>query len=227
MYATLTTMKVTRIGHACVLLEGGKNILVDPFVTGNPAAKLTLEQIPKLDYILASHDHDDHFGDDALQLAKRDNATLVAIFDITQRDDVTASGIKTAGMNIGGSFEESGVFVSLAPAVHSSKHGSAVGFVIKMDGKTVYHAGDTALFSDMQLIPELFGGLDLALLPIGGYFTMDEAAAARAVNLLQPKLTVPIHYNTWPTITADTETFVRLCGEFPVRVVEPGESFEL
>lgn len=218
-------MKITRIGHACVLLEGTKNVLIDPFVTGNPAAKLSLEQIPKLDYILTTHDHDDHFGPDGINLAKRDGATLISIFDIAQRDDVQQSGIKNVGMNIGGTFNDDNIEVSLTPAVHSSKHGSPVGLVVKMDGRTIYHAGDTALFGDMRLIPELFGALDIALLPIGGYFTMDEKAAARAVEILQPQLTVPIHYNTWPPIEADANQFKQFCQGFNVQIVEPGESF--
>lgn len=218
-------MKITRIGHACVLIEGTKNVLIDPFVTGNPAAKLSLEQIPKLDYILTTHDHDDHFGPDGINLAKRDSATLISIFDIAQRDDVQQSGIETVGMNIGGTFNQDDFSVSLTPAVHSSKNGSPVGLVVKMDDKAIYHAGDTALFSDMRLIPELFGELDVALLPIGGHFTMDEKAAARAVEILQPKLTIPIHYNTWPPIKADTDKFVQLCQGSKVQIVEPGQSF--
>lgn len=218
-------MKITRIGHACVLLEGTKNVLIDPFITGNPAAKLSLEQIPKLDYILTTHDHDDHFGPDGINLAKRDDATLISIFDITQRDDVQQSGIKNVGMNIGGTFNDDNIEVSLTPAVHSSKNGSPVGLIIKMDGRTIYHAGDTALFGDMRLIPELFGALDVALLPIGGHFTMDEKAAARAVEILQPQLTVPIHYNTWPPIEADTSQFKQFCQGFNVQIVDPGESF--
>lgn len=220
-------MKITRIGHACVLLEGNKNVLIDPFITGNPAAKLSLEQIPKLDYILTTHDHDDHFGPDGINLAQRDGATLVSIFDIAQRDDVKQSGIKTVGMNIGGTWVQDDLSVSLTPAVHSSKNGSPVGVVVKMDGKTIYHAGDTALFSDMRLIPELFGALDVAFLPIGGHFTMDEKAAARAVEILQPQLTIPIHYNTWPPIQADPQKFVELCGNFQVKIVEPGQALEL
>lgn len=220
-------MKITRIGHACVLLEGTKNILVDPFITGNPAAKLSLDQIPKLDYILTTHDHDDHFGPDGINLAKRDGATLISIFDIAQRDDVQQSGIETVGMNIGGTFNKEGFEVNLTPAVHSSKSGSPVGLVVKMDGKSIYHAGDTALFSDMRLIPELFGAIDVALLPIGGHFTMDEKAAARAAEILQPELTVPIHYDTWPPITADTSKFIELCQGLKAQIVDPGQSFTI
>lgn len=210
-----------------MLIEGTKNVLIDPFITDNPAAQLSLDQIPKLDYILTTHDHDDHFGPDGISLAQRDGATLISIFDITQRDDVKQSGIETVGMNIGGTFEQQGVTVSLTPAVHSSKNGSPVGLVVKIDGKNIYHAGDTGLFSDMRLIPELFGALDLALLPIGGHFTMDEKAAARATELLQPPLTVPIHYNTWPPIQADPQKFAEYCGSSQVKIIEPGQSFEL
>lgn len=202
-------------------------MLIDPFITGNPLASCTVDDIPKLDYILISHDHSDHFGPDVLALAKRDGATLIAIFDITQRADVVAAGIQTVGMNIGGTFEKEGISVSLTQAVHSSEHGNSVGLVVRMDGVTVYHAGDTGLFSDMALIPELCGALDVALLPIGGHFTMDEAAAAKATMLLKPKLAIPIHYNTFPQISADPARFTSLCQGCAVRVLEPGQSVEV
>lgn len=220
-------MKITRLGHANVLLEGSKNIIIDPFFTGNPTAARRIDEIPKLDLVLVTHDHDDHFGQ-AIELAKRDNATLIAIHEVTLRDDVANSGIQAVGMNIGGTYALDGVTVSMAPAVHSALHGNSASFVVHMDDKTVYHAGDTALFNDMQLIPQLFGALDVALLPIGGHFTMDEPAAAAAVALLKLRAVIPIHYNTWPLIQADTEKFTELCkGRTKVVILEPGQSYQV
>lgn len=219
-------MKITRLGHANVLVEGSKTLIIDPFITDNPAASRRLDEIPKLDYVLVTHDHADHFGQ-AIELARRDNAPLVAIHEITLRDDVINSGIKTIGMNIGGTLEETGVRISMTPAVHSALHGNAAGFLIAMDKQTVYHAGDTALFSDMQLIPDMFGAIEVALLPIGGHFTMDEAAAARAVTLLQPATVIPVHYDTWPLVQADTKKFTALCPkQTHVVILSPGESYD-
>jgi L-ascorbate metabolism protein UlaG (beta-lactamase superfamily) len=219
-------MKITRVGHACVLLEGSKTLIIDPFITDNPVAPLTTEEIPKVDYVLVTHDHFDHFGD-AVKLAKRDQAQLIAIYEITARGDVVAAGVKTTGFNIGGTVKDGGVSISLTPAVHSADNGSPTGVVVKLDGKTIYHAGDTALFSDMQLIPELFGELDVALLPIGGHFTMDVDAADKATELLKPKVTIPIHYNTWPLIQADPNDLVKLATNTKVEIVEQGETYEV
>jgi L-ascorbate metabolism protein UlaG (beta-lactamase superfamily) len=99
--------------------------------------------------------------------------------------------------------------------------------VISLDGRTVYHSGDTGVFGDMKLIPELFGPLDVALLPIGGHFTMDIRGAAKAVELLNPKLTIPIHYNTWPPIEADPVKFAEACQGHEVKILEPGQSITI
>jgi L-ascorbate metabolism protein UlaG (beta-lactamase superfamily) len=220
-------MKITRLGHAAVLLEGSKTVLIDPFLTDNPLASCTVKDLPKIDYVLITHDHYDHFGVDALEVAKRDNATLIAVFEVTMRPDVTEASITTVGANIGGTYRADGVWFGLTPAVHSASAGSPSGFVIHMDGQTVYHAGDTALFGDMQLIPTLWGKLDVALLPIGGHFTMDTDAAARAIELLKPTVTIPIHYNTWPPIKADPEALTHKVGHHSqIRVLNPGQSYD-
>lgn len=219
-------MKLTFLGHAAILLEGTKNVLLDPFVTNNPKAGVSLDSIRAIDVVCVTHDHDDHLGD-AVALAKRDGATLVAIHEVTKRAEVAASKISTVGMNIGGTFHSGEVAVSMTPAVHSAASGAPCGFVIKMDGRRVYHAGDTAVFSDMALIPKLFGKIDVALLPIGGHYVMDAQAAAMAVNFLKPTLTIPIHYNTWPVIAADPNAFVKLCTPRKVKVLDPGEAIDI
>lgn len=221
-------MKITRLGHAAVLVQASKNILIDPYITDNPTAARKIDEIPKIDYILITHDHFDHFGDDALEIAKRDGATLIAVHEVTVRDDVTKSGINVVGANIGGTYSDNGISFSLTEAVHSSGGGSPSGFVINIDGKVLYQSGDTAVFSDMKLIPKLFGDIDVALLPIGGHYTMDEKGAALAVEYLKPDDTIPIHYDTWPPIAADTGLFTKLCDDHThVQVLDPGQSYEL
>ena len=213
-------MKITWIGHAAVLLQGSKTIIIDPFLTENPSASMKIDDLPHIDVVIATHDHFDHFGD-VVVVAKKFDAPLIAAFETTQLPAASESGIATVGMNIGGTYRGiEGLEISLTPAVHT---GNPTGVVVKMDGKTVYHAGDTALFSDMKLIPELFGELDLAMLPIGGHFTMDTKAANRAIELLQPKAVLPIHYNTWPPIAADP---AELHGT-EIITAQPGDSFEL
>lgn len=220
-------MNITRVGHACVTLTGEKNIMIDPFITDNPSAKLNLDQIPKLDYIVCTHDHFDHFNQDVITLAKRDDAKLVAVHELTIKDEVSSSGIETIGMNIGGTYQDDKLSISLTPAVHSAGAGDPSGVVVNQNNTIIYHAGDSAVFSDMKLIPELFGAIDVAFLPIGGHYTMDEPAAAKAVELLNPKLTVPIHYDTWPPISADTGKFIELCKKHKVQIIEPGGSINL
>lgn len=219
-------MKITRLGHAAVLIEGTKTIIIDPFLTDNPLASLKPDDLPHIDYIVITHDHFDHWGD-TISIAKRDGSTLIGIHEVSVRPDVQEAGITAVGANIGGTYSEEEVSFSLTPAVHSADNGSPVGFVVALDGKAIYHSGDTALFSDMSLIPELFGKLDLALLPIGGHYTMDEKAASEAVKLLKPKVTVPIHYDTWPPISADTDLFTKLAGPAAIKIVEPGDAIDL
>lgn len=222
----ISTMKITRLGHAATLVETTKTIVIDPFLTDNPAASLTVKDLPKVDYILITHDHFDHFGD-ALAIAKRDEAQIIGVFELTTRKDVVEAGVKTVGFNIGGSYVDGDITFTLTPAVHSAEVGSPSGFVINSENKVIYHSGDTTVFEDMKLIPKLYGNIDLALLPIGGFYTMDEKGAAAAVAYLKPKSVVPIHYNTWPPIEADTALFSRLVQESEVKVLEPGQSCEV
>ncbi len=219
-------MRINYLGHSAVLITGSKNIIIDPFITNNPKASLKLEEIPKIDFVLVTHDHFDHFGD-AIEIAKRDQATLIAIFEISEKPEVVASKIKVMGMNIGGTYRQAGIVVSLTEAHHSATAGSPVGFVVEMDGQRIYHAGDTSYWSDIGLIPKLFGELDVAFLPIGGHFTMDIRQATMAVKDLKPKLTIPIHYNTWPVISADPKIFEESCKPFMVKVLLPGETEDL
>lgn len=219
-------MKITWLGHAAVLIEGSKTILVDPFLSDNPSASHQVSELPKIDILLVTHDHFDHFGD-TKAILERDNPLLFVVHEMTLRKDVEGASSQIVGANIGGRYQVDGVHIALTQAIHSCDSGSPSGYVITMDGQTIYHSGDTALFSDMKLIPQLYGDIDLALVPIGGHYTMDVAAAVQAVNYLRPKKVVPIHYNTWPPITADVSSFQKKVHGSSVKALKPGESLEL
>ncbi|CAI1493055.1 conserved protein of unknown function [Thermococcus nautili] len=223
-------VKVKFLGHAAFLIEGSKKILIDPFLTGNPQAAVKPEEV-EADLILVTHAHGDHIGD-AVEIAKRTGAKIVAMFDVANYISEQAEGVEVIGMNYGPT-EVDGVGIVQVPAWHSSSDGkysigNPCGYIVKLDGKTIYHAGDTFVFLDMGLFSELYGPIDLALLPIGGHFTMGPKEAAKAVELLKPKKVVPMHYNTWPPISADPEEFKRLVGDkAEVVILKPGEELEL
>jgi L-ascorbate metabolism protein UlaG (beta-lactamase superfamily) len=187
----------------------------------------------KCDYVLVSHGHEDH-SCDALELARRHGATIVANYEICEY--FAAKGARTHGLNPGGGFDFPFGRVKLTLAHHTSSLGEplapvymgvACGLLISADGRRIYHAGDTALFLDMQLIGR--AGLDLALLPIGDNFTMGPDDALDALDLLRPKTCVPIHYNTWPVIAQDAAAFARRAADrgHQVQVVAPGGILEL
>ena len=222
-------MKVKFLGHAAFLIEGSKKILIDPFLSGNPQAAVKPEEV-EADLILVTHAHGDHIGD-AVEIAKRTGAKIVAMYDIANY--ISEQGnVEVIGMNYGPT-EIDGVGIVQVPAWHSSSDGkygigNPCGYIVKLDGKTIYHAGDTFVFLDMGLFSELYGPIDLALLPIGGHFTMGPREAAKAVELLKPKKVVPMHYNTWPPISADPEEFKKLVGDrAEVIILKPGEELEL
>jgi L-ascorbate metabolism protein UlaG (beta-lactamase superfamily) len=209
--------RVQWLGHACLLIESdGKRVLIDPFLTGNPMAGTTADQV-EADVILISHGHGDHVGD-AVAIAKRTGAPVVANYEISQW--LTAQGVASVhGLNLGGGVEVlPGIHVQMTLAFHSSSlpdgtyGGNPGGFLITCaDGSRIYDAADTALFGDMKLIGE--GGLDLAILPIGDYFTMGPADSIRAIKLLQPKLVLPIHYDTFPPIKQDVNAWAEQVKE--------------
>ncbi len=226
-------MRITYLSHSCFLIETAEaRLLIDPYLTGNDKAPVRASEV-SADYILCSHGHEDHTGD-ALAIALRCDATIIGNYEIAEY--FAAKGAKTHGMNPGGSFHFPFGRVKLTLAHHTSSveaglHpvylGSACGLLIQADGRTLYHAGDTALFLDMQLIGR--AGIDLAMLPIGDNFTMGVEDAAAALDLLKPKLAVPMHYNTWPLIAVDPLQFVELAAkaDHTVQVLAPGESIEV
>lgn len=223
-------VKVRFLGHAAFEIVGSKRILIDPFLTGNPAAAVKPEEL-EADLVLVTHAHGDHIGD-AVLIAQRTGAKIVAMYDIATYLMENNKGITTIGMNYGPT-EIEGVKIVQVPAWHSSSDGkysigNACGYIIELDGVKIYHAGDTFVFRDMELLAELYGPIDLALLPIGGHFTMGPKEAAKAVEFLKPRRVVPMHYNTWPPIAKDPEEFKRLVGDkAEVVILKPGESLEL
>jgi L-ascorbate metabolism protein UlaG (beta-lactamase superfamily) len=217
-------------GHSAFTLvaDDGTRIMIDPWIAENPRCDLKLDDIGKLDYILVSHGHFDHFAD-VVPLAKKTGATVVSTFELVSF--CQEQGVKNGhGMNIGGGYAFPFGRVKLTPALHTGsvmgdKDGTHTtdpsGFLISLTGgKRIYHAGDTALIMDMQL---LRGQVDVAILPIGDNFTMGPEDAARAVEMIQPKVVVPMHYNTFPVIEQDPEAFRQLVGGLArVEILEPG-----
>jgi L-ascorbate metabolism protein UlaG (beta-lactamase superfamily) len=193
-------LEIRYLGHSAVWLSDGKTkVVIDPFLSGNPLAPVGVGEV-QADLILVTHAHGDHFGD-AVALSKK-GGTVVSTFEIATYAE--KHGAKAVPMNIGGTYRFPGGWLKWFPAWHSSSFpdgtygGMPMGVVVELGGKRIYHAGDTALFSDMRLIGEL--GLDLAFLPIGDHFTMGPEDALKALELLRPKRVVPIHYNTFPPI---------------------------
>ena len=203
------TLKITFHGHSTFSLsDGTSNVLIDPFFTGNPQAKVTADEI-SCTHVLLSHGHEDHMTD-AVSIAKRCQATVHATFEITSA--MEREGIEnTEPANTGGRVRTPFGSVSFTPAFHSSSFngeymGMPLGIIIEIGARTVYYTGDTSLFSDMKLIKELYNP-DILILPIGDRFTMGPEHGAIAADWIGAEITIPCHYGTWPLIDADVSRF--------------------
>lgn len=217
-------LKFNYYGHACFQLDDGKyKILFDPFLTGNPQATINPDDV-QADYIFLTHAHSDHVGD-AYDILVHTGATVIGIPEIM---DFGGANVKTIGMNLGGTLKLPFGYARMVPAFHSSGVGGGIacGYVVNIDSKNIYFAGDTCLFSDMKLIGER-DAIDYAVLPIGGHFTMDAVDAAKAVEFLGAKNAIPVHYDTWQPIEQNPEDFKKLVKTAQVHIVKPGESIEL
>lgn len=222
-------------GHSTVTLttDDGVRIIIDAFFGENPWNELTADDVTDVDYILCTHGHFDHFAD-AITITKSTGATLVGTFEIVSY--AQSQGVENAHpMHIGGSWQFPFGRVKMTNAVHGGQVAgegaegfttNPAGFLIDLGpGKRIHHAGDTALTMDMQL---LRGKVDVALLPIGDNFTMGPEDAVTAIEFIQPKVVVPIHFNTWPYIEQDPEAFKSLVGDRArVEILGSGESLEL
>ena len=203
---------LTYLSHSAFRLETGRHrLLFDPFLTGNPLAPVSADAM-ECDFIIVTHGHGDHVGD-ALSIAKRNNATIIANFEIATW--LGRQGAKTHGLSIGGGHDFPFGRVKLTIAHHGSGYetedgilymGSPAGVLVTVEGKTLYHAGDTALFLDMKLIGEM-NAIDVALLPIGDNFTMGVDDAVKATEFLRPRKVVPMHYDTFDIIHSDPKAF--------------------
>jgi len=230
----MSKLAITWFGHATfvVTTPGGKRIVFDPWLTGNPKAPAGAK-IDKADVICVTHGHSDHTTD-VVSVARATGAPVVAVFELANW--FQGKGLKdVVGMGVGGTVDVKGLKISMTSAVHTSSieedgkvHyvGVATGFVVRLeDGRSIYFAGDTALFGDMRLIGEIHTP-EIAFLPIGDHYTMDPAAAAKACTLLGVRQVVPMHYGTFPALTgspADLKRLVEPAG-VDVLVLKPGET---
>jgi L-ascorbate metabolism protein UlaG (beta-lactamase superfamily) len=221
-------MDIRFLGHAAFALEhDGKTVLIDPFLTGNPKAAATADELAA-DAILLSHGHGDHYGD-TVAIARRTGATVVAITEIA--GEIGEEGVETIDTNLGGTAELDWGTVRLTPAWHTSTTpkgtvSTPAGLVIEFGDKRIYHLGDTALFSDLAL-PKRRGHLDVALMCIGGHYTMDRFDAVAACELVGADQVIPCHYDTFPLVETDVQAFksdVQNAGYAEVVVLEPGET---
>ena len=220
-------MKLQFLGHACFLLDDGAHkVLTDPFLTGNALAAAAADQV-EADFIFVTHGHSDHTGD-AQAIAQRTGATVCCTVDLA--DGVFGpAGVRVQVGNLGGTIPMPFGSAKFFQAIHGSGVPGCLscGFIFEMGGKKIYHAGDTALMTDMALLAE--EDIDVALLPIGDVFPIGPADALRAVKMIRPKLVVPMHYDTFPPIAQDPAAFadaVQAAG-FQAKVLRPGESLEL
>jgi len=229
----LKGIKLTWLGHATFRIEtpGGKTVLVDPWVMGNPMCPAAEKDVKKVDVLLCTHGHGDHIGD-AVEIARKHNPVAVGIFELCAW--LEKKGVKQiAPMNKGGTQSVGDIKVTMVHADHSCGildqgqiiyGGEACGYVIEFpNGVKIYHAGDTAVFGDMQIIRELYAP-EIAMLPIGDHFTMGPREAAYACKLLQPKIVIPMHFGTFPLLTGTPGALEKLASGVEIVEMKPGQT---
>ena len=226
--------KIRWLGHAAfeITTAQGCRILIDPWLTGNPSCPVKAADVAGADLILITHDHHDHYGSDLPELVKA-NSIVVGQPEVVaqvKQDGIAAENVinSGSGMNIGGTVTVMDVKVTMTQAVHSSAAGTPCGFIVTLeDGTVIYHAGDTGIFASMKLFGELYD-LDVALLPIGSAFVMDPLQAAKALQLLQPKIAIPMHYKTFAALEQSPDSFLTFAREkapqVEIRILQPGET---
>jgi L-ascorbate metabolism protein UlaG (beta-lactamase superfamily) len=221
------------LGHACFELKAASTtVVVDPFLTGNPKAAASADEIEP-DVILLTHGHADHIGD-TVAIARRTGATVLAIVELA--NEIGGQGVEVVDPNIGGTVKFDWGWVKLTPAWHTAVSPSGTphmpaGLLIGIGEKLIYHLGDTALFSDLQLVARRGDPVDLAIVPIGGHYTMDRIDAVTAVEFVKPRQVIPCHYDTFPPIETDAQAFKADVegGGFAEQVIvlDPGDTHRL
>lgn len=225
-------MKIKYLGHSAFLIKTDKlNVLIDPFIKDNPKCPITLNDLPKIDYIFVTHGHSDHLGDTAI-IAKKYNSTVICNHEIYLY--LSKYNIKCHPMNIGGRADLGFGKIKMTFAVHSSgilegTHvlygGNPCGFLLEIDGVKLYHAGDTALTMEMKLLEH--ENIDIALLPIGGNFTMDIDDCMISIDFIKPKAVIPMHYNTFDLIKQDPNILKNKVSNCEIKILNLGEILEL
>ncbi len=229
----LNGIKITWLGHATFRIEtpGGKIILIDPWVMGNPVCPTTERNVKKVDVMLCTHGHFDHIGD-AVEIAKKHNPKVVGIPELCGW--LAKKGVKqTAEMNKGGTQAVDDIKVTMVHADHSCGikdgdevvyGGEACGYVVEFaNGVKIYHAGDTNVFGDMKIIRELYAP-EIVMIPIGDHYTMGPREAAYACNLLKPKAVIPMHFGTFPPLVGRPSDLKKLVPDLEIREMKPGET---
>jgi L-ascorbate metabolism protein UlaG (beta-lactamase superfamily) len=221
-------MELRFLGHACFeLTHGDETVLIDPFLSGNPKAAIAADDAAATT-ILLTHGHADHIGD-TVAIAKRTGAPVVAIVELAR--EIAEEGVEVHEPNLGGSVKFDWGWVKLVPAWHTSTTpkgtvNTPAGLLISIEDTIIYHLGDTSLFSDLQLVGKRHP-IDVALMCIGGYYTMDRTDAVDAAQLVGAKTVIPCHYDTFPVLETDAEAFksdVESASESNVVILEPGQS---
>jgi L-ascorbate metabolism protein UlaG (beta-lactamase superfamily) len=224
-------MKLINLGHSAFIIEEeGFRGIIDPFISGNSLSNIELREIQDLTHVFITHGHGDHMGD-GIELAKSNDALVITNAEISGY--LSQKGVKTHAMHIGGRYRFDFGIIKLTPALHGSGistekgmiyGGNPCGFVIEVNNKKIYHAGDTGLTMDMKLLE--LEKIDVALLPIGGNYTMDIDDAVIAAEFIKPKFVIPMHYDTFPVIKADPNEFKEKNKACDTIILNIGESFE-
>ncbi len=217
-------MEIIYYGHAAFLLVGSKKVFIDPYLTDNPSAPISLDDVDECDIVIVTHDHGDHLGD-SFDICKKTGAVFVSQHELALI--AQEKGLKAEGMNIGGTIDVGGIEIHMTLALHTSATGHPTGVIVTMNNHSVYHTGDTGIFSDMKLIAEMYKP-DVALIPIGDRYTMGIKEAVKAVEFINPSYVIPMHYGTWPPIEVKPEEFMKAVeGMTKVVILKPGENLEL